>query len=405
MSVGGTDAEQSDRGGLAAIVDSHRVVVCVGSGGVGKTTTAAAVAVHAALAGKRVLCLTIDPAHRLANSLGLDKMMSEEQTVPRELFEAHGLELRGHLSAMMLDTKRTFDQLVERYASTPAARDRILGNRLYQYMSSSLAGTSEYMAMEKLHAVREDPSWDLIVLDTPPTANALDFLSAPERMVGLVDSPAMRWFMQAFESTGKVSFNIVGKGAALLLKGVAKFTGAEFLAHLAELVSDLNDLFGGFRERAQQVAQHLRSSEVAFVLVTSPRPLAIEEAIFFHERLTEVDIGVAGFVVNGVRRLLPEPSGTSRELGAALESALARGGAPESPAASSARLLDTLQRALDDERVRAVADRIQAERLANRIAKTAHYVEVPAFDRDVHDLGALARVASYLVSEQGAAVQ
>ncbi|MBW2403023.1 MAG: AAA family ATPase [Deltaproteobacteria bacterium] len=184
---------------LADVLRSHRVVVTVGSGGVGKTTTAAAMAVHAAMEGRKVLCLTIDPARRLANSLGLDEMRTSEQAVPLSLFESHGLECKGALSAMMLDTKRTFDALVAKHASDDEARDRILNNQIYQYVASSLAGTQEYMAMEKLHEVRKDPKWDLVVLDTPPTSNALDFLAAPERLIDAIDSPAMRWFLQVFD--------------------------------------------------------------------------------------------------------------------------------------------------------------------------------------------------------------
>ncbi len=384
---------------LAEVLESHRVIVCVGSGGVGKTTTAAAIAVDAASRGRRVLCLTIDPAKRLANSLGLDEMTTEHQVVSPALFAEHGLEAPGHLAAMMLDTKQTFDELIDRYASSPEIRERILSNRLYQYMSTSLAGTSEYMAMEKLYMVREEEDWDLIVLDTPPTANALDFLDAPERMVGLVDSPAMRWFVEAFESTGKLSLNLVSKSAALLLRGLAKFTGGEFLAHLAEFVADLNDLFGGFRQRARVVADALRSPEVAFVLVTSPNPLAIDEALFFQRRLLDAEMKVDGFVVNAVRTLFREPRGTSRELTALLRAHLDNNGHAE---ADASRLLAKLQRALDDERMRAVSDRIQAERLQSRIAAEAAYVEVPAFERDIHDLGALSKVGAYLRGAAGA---
>ena len=201
---------------LAEVLATHRVVVTVGSGGVGKTTTAAALALHAAMSGRRVLCLTIDPARRLANSLGLAEMTVDEQVVPRELFEAHGLALQGQLAAVMLDTKRTFDDLVKRQARSPEAAERILNNKIYQYVAGSLAGTQEYMAMEKLYQVRDDPRYDLIILDTPPTSNALDFLDAPERMVDAIDSPAMRWFIQAFQGAGKLSFGMLGKGGGVL---------------------------------------------------------------------------------------------------------------------------------------------------------------------------------------------
>ena len=378
---------------LEEVLNSHRVVVCVGSGGVGKTTTAAALAMRAAMQGQRVLCLTIDPARRLANSLGLAEMTTDEQEVPAALFEAKGLTLKGHLSAMMLDTKRTFDDLVRRYASNPEVAERILNNQVYGYMSGSLAGTQEYMAMEKLHSVRQDDRWDLIVLDTPPTSNALDFLDAPERMANLVDSPAMRWFIQAFEGTGKFSFNLVGKGAAFLLRGLARFTGTGFLEVLAEFITDFNDLFGGFRARALQVSEDLRSPEVAFVIVTSPNPLAMDEAIFFAERLESASMHRDAFVINGVRPLFAEPSEP--------EAALVDAVAPHLPVSMDARrAVGRMRRALDDARARAIADRLQADRLRSRAGKDLLYVEVPHFEQDVYDLTALAEVAGYLTGEQ-----
>lgn len=378
---------------LNDLLSTHRVVVCVGCGGVGKTTTAASLAVRAAMSGRRVLCLTIDPAKRLANSLGLDEMTTEEQVVPAELFAQQGLELRGSLSAMMLDTKRTFDELVTRYASSPEVAERILGNKVYEYMSTSLAGTQEYMAMEKLHSVRDDGRYDLIVLDTPPTSNALDFLDAPERMAGLVDSPAMRWFIQAFQGAGKFSFNLVGKGAAFLLRGLSRFTGTGFLEVLAQFITDFNDLFGGFSERAQKVAEDLRSPEVAFVIVTSPNPLAMEEALFFARRLEEAGMRRDAFVINGMRPLFAEP--TQGEQGIAEEIA------PHLPNGMDAvRAASRLRRALDDARVRATADRLQADHLRERAGSDHRFVEVPAFEEDVHDLSALAEVASYLTGER-----
>ncbi|HJL14701.1 MAG TPA: ArsA-related P-loop ATPase [Sandaracinaceae bacterium LLY-WYZ-13_1] len=378
---------------LAELLERHRVVVCVGCGGVGKTTTAASLAVHAARQGKRVLCLTIDPARRLANSLGLEQMTTEEQAVPPGLFEAKGLLFDGELSAMMLDTKRTFDELVGKYASSPEVAERILANKVYQYLSTSLAGTQEYMAMEKLHAVRQDDRYDLIVLDTPPTSNALDFLDAPERLAGLVDSPAMRWFIQAFEGAGKFSFNLVGKGAAFLLRGLGKFTGTGFLEVVAQFVTDFNDLFGGFRQRAREVAEALRSPQVAFVIVTSPNPLAMEEAIFFARRLEEAGMRRDAFVINGMRPLFAEPSKSTGELAALVDPHLPDG-------IDAERAVQRMRRALDDARTRAIADRLQADRLKQRAGKGQTYVEVPAFEEDVHDLAALAEVAAYLTGEQ-----
>jgi anion-transporting ArsA/GET3 family ATPase len=378
---------------LADVLETHRVVVCVGSGGVGKTTTAAALAVHAACQGRRVLCLTIDPARRLANSLGLDEMRTEEQEVSSELFARHGLECTGSLSAMMLDTKRTFDDLVTRNASSDEARDRILGNRLYQYISTSLAGTQEYMAMEKLHAVRNDDRFDLIILDTPPTANALDFLDAPERLVNAIDSQAMRWFVQAFQGAGKLSLGIVGRGAAMLIRGLAKFTGIGFLEQVAEFVTGINELFGGFRDRATEVAADLRSPEVAFVIVTTPTPLNVEEAMFFDSRLREAGMAIDGFVLNSVHPLLPEPTASLGDLHHEAAQALP-------PSIDAERAVTRMRRALDDERVVAVAHRIEADRLRSQVGDVERFVRVPAFDEDVHDLTALARVAAYLTGGQ-----
>lgn len=374
---------------LADVLGSHRVVVTVGSGGVGKTTTAAAMAVQAAMEGRKVLCLTIDPARRLANSLGLDQMTTSEQDVPLALFRNHGLQCKGSLSAMMLDTKRTFDGLVGKYASSEEARDRILNNQIYRYVASSLAGTQEYMAMEKLHEVRQDSKWDLIVLDTPPTASALDFLAAPERLIDAIDSPAMRWFMQVFEGAGKEAFGLVGRGATVLLKGIGRITGLEFLEQVAEFVSGINDLFGGFKERAEQVSNALRSPEVAFVLVTSPNPLAIGEARFFSDKLEAAGMNREAVVVNQVHMPI-EPLVLSVEAQVqALKDVL--------PASiDAAHIQPRMAEALEAEQDWASMDRAQVERLAEQIGPQTDIVEVPAFDEDVHDLAALARVASFL---------
>ena len=379
---------------LAEIIAAHRVVVCVGSGGVGKTTTAAALALHAAKEGRRVLCLTIDPARRLANSLGLTEMREQEQAVPRELFEAQHIVVKGSLSAMMLDTKRTFDELVRTTASSKERADRILGNRLYQYISTSLAGTQEYMAMEKLHAVRRDPRYDLVVLDTPPTSNALDFLDAPARLSGLVDSPAMRWLTQTVEGEKRsFSLSLLTKGAKVVLAGMSKFTGAGFIEQVAHFVTDFNDLFGGFRKRAEEVARTLRSDDVAFVIVTSPAPLSVDEAIFFSERLEESGMTRDAFVVNQVHPLVAEPSETTAVLDAEAKRELP-------PTADASRLVARMRRALDDARLQAVADRLECDRLESRAGKGVLYVEVPVLDQDVHDLSSLAEIASYLVGER-----
>ena len=368
---------------LAEVVERHRVIVCVGSGGVGKTTTSAAIALHAALAGHNTLCLTIDPARRLANSLGLDAIDHEIRRVPDTLFERHGLQPQGALSALMLDMKHTFDELVERYASSSEQRDRILHNQLYQYVSTSLAGTQEYMAMEKLHEVRQESDYDLIVLDTPPTTNALDFLDAPQKLVGAIDSPVMRWFVEALE--GSKGLSLLGKGAGFVLKGMGRLTGAEFLELVAQFVTELNSLFGGFRDRAQQVYDDLRGDDVAFVIVTSPSPLAVAEAVFFSKKLADYRITPKAIVVNRVHG--SQPLSSTREQ---LLSEL-RGAAPQLD--DPERLLTALLQAQTEADATAAHDSEGVRRLQSHVGNGMSYTHVPALDRDVHDLSSLHQVA------------
>lgn len=373
---------------LANVLRTHRVIVCVGSGGVGKTTTSAALAVRAASEGRHVLCLTIDPAKRLAQSLGLSELHGSEQQVSPQLFERHGLVCKGTLSAMMLDMKRTFDDLVERHATSPGQRQRIFANRLYQYVSTSLAGTQEYMAMEKLHSVRRDLRFDLIVLDTPPTTNALDFLDAPQKLVGAIDSPVMRWFVDTLQVGS--GMGLVSRGAAFVLKGLGRFTGAEFLQHVGQFVTELNDMFGGFRERAKAVYEDLKGDDVAFVIVTSPAPGTVAEAIFFTRKLREYGITPRAMVVNRVHA--PVAAIDSKQRPALLDELASHWPEPtEAP-----DLLPRMLSAAADARVLALRDHQGLERLHKAVGQDLPYVEVPAFERDVHDLGALARLSHHL---------
>jgi anion-transporting ArsA/GET3 family ATPase len=375
---------------LAELVDSRRVLITVGAGGVGKTTTAAAIGVAAARRGKRVLCLTIDPAKRLAESLGITEMRTEAATVDPARFEAAGVQLTGSLTAMMLDTKRTFDELVIKYSSTQAKADRLLQNKLYQYVSTSLAGTQEYMAMEKLVAVKDDPRYDLIVLDTPPTTNALDFLDAPQRLMEALDSATMKWFVQAFESGGKFSLNLIAKSAAAILRGIGRITGGGFLEAMAEFIGELNDLFGGFKERAARVESALRGDEVAFVLVTSASPPSIQEVLYFAERLAEAKMPRGAFVVN---RFHVPPSRAAE--GVTVEDAQA------AVAAHGLTLEDDAPQRL----VQAHADAVKLAALDARhlraldlSAGSTPIVRVAELETDVHDLKLLALLGDALMS-------
>jgi anion-transporting ArsA/GET3 family ATPase len=374
---------------LSQLVASRRVLVTVGAGGVGKTTTAAALGVAAARRGKRVLCLTIDPAKRLAESLGIGEMTTEAVVVDPKRFAEIGAPLSGSLTAMMLDTKRTFDELVIKHSSSRERADRLLSNKLYQYVSTSLAGTQEYMAMEKLAVVKDDPRYDLVVLDTPPTANALDFLDAPERLIEALDSAAMRWFVEAFETSGRFSLNILAKSAASVLRTIGKITGGGFLEAMAELIADLNDLFGGFKERAGRVQHALRADDVAFVLVTSPAPPAIREVMYFAERLEEARMPRGALVVNRCHLPPPHPSGVA-EADAAAGLAehrveLEEGG----PARIVQAHADAVRLAsLDASHVRALESATSGTPI----------VRVAEFDTDVHDLELLTEVADILMA-------
>jgi anion-transporting ArsA/GET3 family ATPase len=285
---------------LQRLTATRRVVVCAGAGGVGKTTIAAALSLSAAGRGRRVLCLTIDPARRLADSLGLTLAPGVEAEVAPERLAAVGAGTTGSLSVAMLDPKQTFDDLVARHASSPEAAQKILQNQFYQHVSTSLAGTQSYMAMEKVLSVLKSGRYDLIVLDTPPTSEALDFLDAPERLVEALDSPAMRWLVQAIQPSGGFSMRLLARGVAALLRTMGRMTGRGFLEDMAAFVGELNELFGGFKERASEVSRAFRAPDFGYLLVAAPSGPALEEARFFSERLRRSGLRADALVLNRV---------------------------------------------------------------------------------------------------------
>ena len=363
--------------GVEQLLEDKRICVCAGSGGVGKTTTAAAVAVGMAAAGARVVVLTIDPAKRLAQSLGLEELGNEPRRVEPERLAAGGTEPRGELWAMMLDPKRTFDHLVEKY-SDPESRDRILANRIYREVSTAIAGSQEYMAMERLYELHEEGGFDLLVLDTPPTRNALDFLDAPERLSRFIGSRALSMFL----SPGRGGLRLIGRGTGLVLSLLKRVTGADLLEDLADFFQALSGMAGGFRERARRVNELLADSGTAFLLVTSPRRDAVDEAIFFRRRLGEGRMPFAGVVVNRVQEPLPAVSAedVAGELAPALGEELAR---------KVAANLDGF-RALADGDARSIA-LLEAE-----LEPGAPILRVPLLDQDVHDVEGLRTLGGHL---------
>ncbi|MFH8794239.1 ArsA family ATPase [Streptomyces sp. NPDC017941] len=269
-----------------------RIVVCCGSGGVGKTTTAAALGLRAAERGRTVVVLTIDPARRLAQSMGIDSL----DNVPRRVKDVHG---GGELHAMMLDMKRTFDEIVEAHADKERA-GAILSNPFYQSLSAGFAGTQEYMAMEKLGQLRSRDEWDLIVVDTPPSRSALDFLDAPKRLGSFLDGKLIRLLMAPAKMGGRAGMKFLNAGMSMMTGALGKLLGGQLLRDVQTFVAAMDTMFGGFRKRADATYRLLQAPGTAFLVVASPERDALREAAYFVERLAADDMPLAGLVLNRV---------------------------------------------------------------------------------------------------------
>ena len=289
---------------IDALLDDRttRVIVCCGSGGVGKTTTSAALAVRAAERGRRVVVLTIDPAKRLAQALGLEILGNEPRRV-----EAVGVDSSGDLDAMMLDMRRTFDQMVETHAE-PGRAEAIIANPFYQTISSSFSGTQEYMAMEKLGQLVATGTWDLVVVDTPPSRSALDFLDAPQRMSTFLDGRMIRLLSSPARAGGKGLRKLVGGAFTLFAKAVSTILGGQLLSDASAFVQAFDTMFGGFRERATATYELLRSPGTAFLVVAAPEPDALREAAYFVDRLSAEAMPLAGLVLNRTHPVLADLS-------------------------------------------------------------------------------------------------
>ena len=372
---------------LFEVLRGKKIVCCVGSGGVGKTTTAAAIAMKAAADGKRTLVLTIDPARRLANSLGLHELGNEETRIEPSLFAKAGITPRGEMWAMMLDLKHTWDELVRRQARTPQQAEAILGNKLYQTLSTVMAGSLEYMAMEKVYEVSASGRYDLVVLDTPPTSNALDFLHAADRILDVLDNNAMKLLLGPLMKAGRVGFKLFAAPASLVLRTLARFTGADFLRDLAAFMGAFEGMYEGFKERATNVKRLLQSREAAFVLVTSPNPLTISEALFFHGTLKADGIETAAVIVNRVQR---DP----RRHGGAVSLEQIRE-ALQLAQIEDHGLSDRLCTTLTEQSTLADLDRREVDRLRPTLGTVPLYV-VPRLRKDVHDLTGLWQIDEYL---------
>jgi anion-transporting ArsA/GET3 family ATPase len=366
-----------------ALIDNPdiRVIVCCGSGGVGKTTTAAAIALRAAERGRKTVVLTIDPAKRLAQALGLRELGNTPKDV-----EVDGFEPAGQLSAMMLDMRRTFDDMVLAHAGEKRAQE-VLANPFYKTISSSFSGTQEYMAMEKLGQLAGEGRWDLIVVDTPPSRSALDFLDAPQRMSTALDGRLIRLLSGPARTGGWGVRKVMSAGIMLFAKTVSTIVGGQLLADASAFVQAFDSMFGGFKQRARKTYELLRSGGTSFLVISSPEPDALREASYFVERLAAESMPLAGLVVNRTHPVLTRlPAAKAIAAADGLE---AKGEAPLAAAV-----------------LRLHADRVavheRERRLLARFTKahpSVSVIGVPAMPSDVHDMTGLRTIGERLAGD------
>jgi anion-transporting ArsA/GET3 family ATPase len=377
---------------LAELIASRDTIVVVGPGGVGKTTTSASLALHAARSGRKVLVLTVDPARRLATALGLGELGGAEERVAPAHFARAGVSLgAGALYAMMLDTKTTFDALVHRHAATPEARDRILNNRFYKQASTTLAGSQEYMAMEKLYELREERDYDLIVLDTPPAVNAADFFDAPERLTNFIDSSSLSLLLTGVRRAGRFGFGLFN---SLLGRVMNRFIGAGTFIELLNFIESFSTMFGGFKVRANRVAAMLRSRKTSFVIVSSTEVVSLDEAVSLHAHLHANGMPFGGLLVNRVRTpyLTPEElDGLSARLVTAAEQLT---GDAAVDAVTLQGAAERVERACQGYALLAEIDSARVTEVTQRLGEDGARVwTVPLFEGDVHDIESLAAFA------------
>jgi anion-transporting ArsA/GET3 family ATPase len=373
--------------GLGSLVRERSIIVCCGSGGAGKTTISAAIALAGAQAGRRACVVTIDPARRLADALGLASL---ENT-------AHKIEgdWPGELSALMLDAKSTFDDLVQTYSGDDAQAERILSNTLYRNLTSALSGTQEYMAAEKLYELHESGDFDLVVVDTPPTRNALDFLDAPGRLTRFLENRVFRLLLMP----GRAGVRALSVATQALLRTIARIAGGEIVEDAVAFFRAFEGMEQGFRDRAERVEQLLADPGTAFVLVATPRRDSVSEARFFSARLAEASLPVAALVMNRVHpdfRSGELLRGTVKASGAAAVGVAGPTGAPFDPA-EACLLLESLRKNLADLDQVVGEERGFLRQLEGGVQGAV--VEVPFLRDDVHDLEGLALVAEYVAGQ------
>jgi anion-transporting ArsA/GET3 family ATPase len=368
-----------------ALIDrmrGKRVCICLGAGGVGKTTTSAALALGLAARGQKVCVVTIDPAARLASALGLERLSGEPHAIDSQLLAEQGVECKGELWAMMLDSKATFDEIVTRLAPNEHEREEILANPIYRELSSAVAGSQELSATAKLYELRYEHDFDVIVLDTPPSRNAVDFLETPNRLLGFLEGRALRVFL----SPGGLAARVFGRSTGIVFAIFARVTGVDMLSDLSTFFRSLSGILEGFGERTRGVAKLLRDSSTTFMIVTSPEPEPASEAPYLAQRLGETGMALGGLIVNRVN--FDGLGGSSVE---DVEALLA----PELGERLAARMAGNLA----DFDTLAERDRKTIEQLSRELDE-ADPILIPHLDEDISDLAGLARLAEHLFGTQ-----
>ena len=364
---------------VAELLEGKSVCICAGSGGVGKTTTSAAIATGMAARGLKVAVLTIDPAKRLADSLGLPELGNVERQVDPAMFTAAGMDLSGgELWAMTLDAKQTFDDVVRKHAPDEETRDRILENRIYKQLSNALAGSQEYMAMEKLFELHQENRYDLLVLDTPPSRDALDFLEAPKRLTQFIEGRSLQLFMKP---TG-LGMKLFGAGTSVMFSVLRRVTGLNLLEDISEFFQAFSSMVGGFRERAMRVNELLADPGSCFLVVCGPQGEPITEAVYFHRKLVEARLPFGGVIVNKMH--FECESAGAEAITAELTEAL-----------DDAELADRIVANYEDYSALAARDRRNVDRLTAEM-KPRRVIKIPYLDDEVHDLAGLMAINRYL---------
>ena len=377
--------------GLDQLIARHRIIVCAGSGGVGKTTTAASIALRGALQGRRAIVLTIDPARRLADSLGVGPIGNTPGEVPGEVL---GEGVAGSLAAMMLDQQGSWDELVARHSPRPEVEATILANPFYQQLSQSFAGSQEYMAVEQLGALESSGDYDLIVVDTPPTQHALDFLDAPDKLLAFLDKQVVKWFLPGVTSGWSV-FQSMNRSVRFVVDKIEDVTGVAVLSQVSEFFAGMGELFDGFEARVERVTALLRDEQTAFVLVAGPGEQVLGQAEYLQGRMADKGMPLKGVVMNRVHELAgalerqPLLAG-AEEVFAAI--ATAKGLA--APEALAAVLAGTGR----DYVSRAQGDALRIELFRAGLPVGLPIAQVPDLSSDIHDIEGLRSLHPYLFS-------